>query len=189
MNLITFWVLGLWNGIFYDFVVYRSRIQGPPHCPSSSFINRCLSSRCPHCLSIVPLEVPKETLVLENKEAGDSPYCSDFELVGEDVKWLPNLGIFQKMRLHFMSSLDLNHQLTTFLHILFKEKHVENYNVFSSLADIKRMLHNICFHIDNFDSRLAQVESFFVSDYVLGDLTNPPTNNVQTLALNFSNNE
>lgn len=35
---------------------------------------------------VFPLEVRREILVLENKEAGDHPYFSYSELVGEDVK-------------------------------------------------------------------------------------------------------
>lgn len=136
----------------------------------------------------IPLEVWKEILFLGNKEVGDCHFYSDSELVGEDAKWLQNLGRLRKRRLHFMSSLALNQQ-TTFLPLLFKDKHDENYNLFLSLEDIKRLLCIMHLCLDNLDSRLAQVESFFVSDSTPRDLTNPSTKNVQIPTLIFSNND
>ena len=76
--------------------------------------------------------------------------------------------------LHFMSLLALSQQTTTFMCLLLKEKQMESYNVFSLLEDIKRILHNMRICLDNVDSHLARVESTFVSDYVSGDLIDPP---------------
>jgi len=109
---------------------------------------------------------------MDSKEAGDSPHHYDYRLVGEHMKWVPNSGILYKRKLHFMNSLALHQQMATLLHLIFKDKQVETYNIFSSLEDINCMLHNERFCLDNVDSRLAHVEVFFVSDSTFGDLTN-----------------
>lgn len=71
----------------------------------------------------------------------------------------------------------------TLLHLNFKDKQVESYNVFPSLKDIKCLFQNRRFYLDNVDQHLAHVESFFVSDSVFSDLIDPPNDGAQTPAL------
>lgn len=91
----------------------------------------------PSTFDIVCLENKGEILALKNMEAGDHLYFLDSEIMGEDAKWLETLGIFWRKRLYFLSSLTLNQQMTTLLCLIFKDKQIDNYNVFSTLEDIK----------------------------------------------------
>lgn len=63
--------------------------------------------------------------------------------------------------------------MMTLLHLIYKDKQVENYNVFSFLEDIKQMLRNMRFFLDNVDSYLVKVEGFFVCDSASGDPIDP----------------
>ncbi len=67
----------------------------------------------------------------------------------------------------------LHQQMATFLRLIFKYKKEKNYNFFSSLEDIKYMLHNKRFCLNNLDSHLACVKGFLVSDLTFHDFTNP----------------
>lgn len=44
----------------------------------------------------------------------------------------------------------------------------------SGLEYLKRMLQNMCFCLDNIDTRLSKIEGFFLSDFASKDLTDPP---------------
>lgn len=128
---------------------------------------------------VVPPEGRKEILLLECKESGDRPHHSDFELVGECMKWAPSPIIFKSRRQHFLISMTLHQQMDTPLGPIFKNRQVKNYNVISSLEDIKHMIHNQRFYLENLDSYLPHVEGFPVSDSASGDLTDPADDSAQ----------
>lgn len=73
----------------------------------------------------------------------------------------------------FLNSLALHQHMLTLLWLVLKDHKVENYNVFSSLEDIKHMLWNKMFCLDNMDYHLACVQGFLVSDSTFGDLRDP----------------
>lgn len=75
----------------------------------------------------VSLEVHCEICYFDDLESGAHPYASDYELSSVGVKWFPNLGLFLKRRLNFLSYLALNHQTSTLLRLLFREKQIDNY--------------------------------------------------------------
>jgi len=86
--------------------------------------------------------------------------------------------------------MTLHQQMDTLLGPIFKNRQVENYNVFSSLEDIKHMIHNQRFSLDNLDSYLAHVEGFLVSDSASGDLTDPADDSAQApTTIPFSGHE
>jgi len=118
-----------------DLVVFRLRFQGSMSHSFSSFLQRGILSgwlqknisrrggvgnvgykrirpftydSIATFFDDVPVEVRKETLLLESKEVGDRPYLSDFEVVGEDMKWVPDPRRFRKRPLYFLNSLDLH---------------------------------------------------------------------------------
>lgn len=72
-----------------------------------------------------------------------------------------------------LNSLVLHQKMFTFLRSVLKDKQVENYNIFSSLEYIYRMIHNQRFYLDNLDSCLACVEGHIVSDSKKQDLSDP----------------
>lgn len=95
------------------------------------------------------------------------------------MKWVPSPRIFKSRRQHFLISMTLHQQMDTLLGPIFKNRQAENYNVFSSSEDIKHMIHNQRFYLDNLDSYLAHVEGFPVSDSTSGDLTDPADDSAQ----------
>lgn len=56
----------------------------------------------------VPQEVKNEIQVFESQDGGDCPYHLDFELIGEDSKWVLDLGKSRSRKLHFLNSLTLH---------------------------------------------------------------------------------
>ena len=62
---------------------------------------------------VVPLEVRKEILLLESKEVEGLPYHSDFEVMGEDLKWIQDPTKPWKKQLFYHNSLALHQQLDT----------------------------------------------------------------------------
>jgi len=94
-----------------------------------------------------PLEVRREISLLELKESGDPSYHSNTKVVCEGLKCVIDPGIFQKMRLHFLHSLSLHQQIYTLLCSVFKDKQVDNYNVFSRLEDTKCILRNLIYNL------------------------------------------
>ncbi len=71
--------------------------------------------------------------------------------------------------------------MDTLLHLIFKDKQEDKYNVLFALEDIKHMLWNQRFCLDNVDSWLARMESFLVSyssSSDLIDLPSEPTNHL-----------
>lgn len=63
----------------------------------------------------------------------------------------------------------------TLLCLTFKDKQDENYNVFSSLEDIKLMVCHQYLFRDYVDSCLYHVEIFLMSGFAFRDRTNPPS--------------
>lgn len=100
----------------------------------------------------VPPKGRKEILLLECKESEDHLYHSGSELVGEYTKWVPSPRIFKSRLQHFFISMTLHKRMDTLLRPISKNMQVENYNVLSSLEDIKRMIHKQRFSLDNLDS-------------------------------------
>lgn len=88
-----------------------------------------------------------------------------------------------------MNFLALHQQMVTLLHLNFKDKQVENYNVFSSSEGIKCMLGNQHFFLDNVHPHLVCVENFFVIDSASSDLTDPPSNRSPTPTLISSHHD
>lgn len=63
--------------------------------------------------------------------------------------------------------------MDTLLHLIFKDKQFESYNLLCRLEDIKCMLRQqLC--LDNLESRMAQVEGSLISYSASQDHTNPP---------------
>lgn len=71
------------------------------------------------------------------------------------------------------------------LNMVLKEKQVEQYNVFASLKDIKKMLRNKCFTLDRMDTRLAHVQGHIQCDL---NIDAPPGSSARDLAPISSSN-
>ena len=65
---------------------------------------------------------------------------------------------------------------------------MDNYNIFSSLKDIKCLVRNTHFCLNNMDSHLVRVGTFLFSDLSYGDLMDPPDHSWHTLVLFSSDN-
>lgn len=80
------------------------------------------------------------------------------------------MGHSWKKRLGFLFSLSLHQQLTIFLCPLFKDKQTNNYNVFYGIEDIKYILCNHHFTLNNIDVWLGCVEGSLILDSTSGNL-------------------
>lgn len=84
-------------------------------------------------------------------------------------------GLFSKQKTQFLVfSLSLHQQMDTLLQLVFKANQVDNYNVFSGLEDIKHILRNHRFNLNNIYSRLNHVEICLLSYFASSELNNSP---------------
>lgn len=84
----------------------------------------------PYHFDAVPLEFRIKILQLEAKEFGDQAYHLDSEITDSTFRWIPNMGKFQKRRLHFLHLVALHMQLDTLLHMVRRDKKFNHYQLF-----------------------------------------------------------
>lgn len=111
-----------------------------------------------------PLEVRKEILHLEVMEFENCKYHSGSEIGGSNLKWVPNPWKFQRRRLCFLHSVLLQRKLETLLNMVISDKQVANYELFVGQEEIKRIVRDIKYNLDDIVVRLNWVECFVVLD-------------------------
>jgi len=111
-----------------------------------------------------PLEVRKEILNLEEREFGNRIYHSNSEIGGSSLKWVPNPKKFRTRRLHYLHSITLHLHIETLLSIIIRDKQVDNYKLFVGQEEIKRIIMDIRYDLNDIVVKLNQVEIFVVSD-------------------------
>lgn len=113
---------------------------------------------------VTPLEVHKEILQLEAKEFGDKDYLSDKNIGGSSLKWILDLGKFHSRRIHFLHSIIHFCQMETLLSMVISNKQVENYTLFSGKEDIKRILRDMKYNMDDIVVLLSNIEHYIISN-------------------------
>lgn len=111
-----------------------------------------------------PLEIYKEIIHLEAKEFVDRVYFLDLEIGGNNLKCALDLRKFHKRRLHFLHSINLYRQLEIILSMVIRDNQVDNYKLFAGQEEIKRILRDIRYKLDDMVVRLTRVECYVVVD-------------------------
>lgn len=102
----------------------------------------------------VPFEVRKEIHTLELREFGDIMYHSDSKVCVGKTKWLLDPGKWRKQRLHFLHLIYTHIQMDTLLHIVLRDKQMDNYKLFIWHEELKRIMRDIRYDMDDIVVRL-----------------------------------
>lgn len=102
---------------------------------------------------------------LEAKEFYDRQYFSDSEISGGCLKWVSDPRKIRKRCLHFMHSISPHHQLETLLNMVIRDKQTDNYKLFVGYKEIKQIMRDIGYNLDNIAVRLNQVERYIASEF------------------------
>lgn len=103
-------------------------------------------------------------LQLEAKEFGDQVYFSYSDTGGNSLKQTLDQGNFHRRRIHFLHSIIHHRQMETIMSMLIRDHQLDNYKLFLGQEDIKCILRDIRYNLDDIVIRLSSIESFIVSN-------------------------
>lgn len=113
-----------------------------------------------NCFDATIMEVRKEIHTMEAKEFGGRMYPSDIEICNGNMKWMPNPRKLRKRRLYFLHFISTHKQMETLLNMVLCDKQVDNYKLFAGQGELKRVLRDIRYDMDDIVVTQSRVECY-----------------------------
>lgn len=121
----------------------------------------------------IPPETHQEICELEIKVGDERQSLSDSELLEDMLVWVWDPMHTKERRKKYLNLVVLHQKMKVLLGLVLRDKKVEKYNIFASLENMKRMLRNLRFGVEELDAPLMNVESHIVCDLDGGEKLDP----------------